>query len=149
MKTVSFGYNTIRIGATNLFIVLMAIALISIAFVLGDPNEWLIFIPVAVIIIGIIRFFILNYSFPAFKGKPALVLDEEKLVSFVSDETVYWKSVAKVNVYYFNNYFLFEMVNGDIFRISTKWVEGSTSSINIYIQEFISQVEKKDKVHFQ
>ncbi len=148
MKTVSFGYNTLRIGATNLFIVLMVIFLISMAFYLNDPNEWFIFIPVVVIIIGIMRFFILNFSLPAFKGKPALILDEEKIISFVSDETAYWKSVAKVNVYYFNNYFLFEMVNEDTFRISTKWVEGSTSSINAYIQDFMQQVEKKDKVHF-
>ena len=147
MKTVSFGYDTFRIGATNLFIVAVIVLLISMAFFL-NLNEWLVLIPAATIIIGIIRFFILNYSIPAFKGKPALILDEEKLVSFVSDETVYWKSVAKVTVYYYNNYFLFEMVNGEIFRISTKWVEGSTSSINTHIKVFREQVEKKDKVHF-
>lgn len=147
MKTVSFGYDTMRIGATNLLIVVLTIFLISIAFIL-NLDDWLFFIPVAAIIICTARFFIINFSLPAFKDKPALVLDEEKLISFVSDVTIYWTGVAKVTVYHLSGYFLFEMNSGEMFRIGTKWVDGDTSFINTYVQEFMSQAEKKHEVHF-
>ena len=79
------------------------------------------------------------------KGKPALILDDEKFVSTVQDETIYWKDVTKfskddgVLTY---SYFTFEMKNGDIFRIGTKWVEGDTNRMFNHIQNFMIHISQ-------
>jgi hypothetical protein len=145
MQTVTFGYNILRAGSAIIFSFLFIIFLIAFAFNLDEPNEWLIFVPIAVIIFCIIRFFILNFSLPMLKGKPALILDNEKLVSSVQDETIYWKNVAKFSkqggiLSY--GYFFFELKNGEIFRIGTKWVEGSTNTIFYHIQGFMAHISQ-------
>ena len=79
------------------------------------------------------------------KGKPALILDHEKFVSTVQDEIIYWKDVTKfskdggVLTY---SYFTFEMKNGEIFHIGTKWVEGDTNTIYKHIQGFIADISQ-------
>src|ERR1700749_1342011 len=137
MQTVTFGYNMFRAGSAMIFSFLFIIFLIAFAFYLDEPNEWLIFIPIAVIIFCIIRFFILNFSLPMLKGKPALILDDEKLVSKVQDETIYWKDVAKFSKeggIFSYAYFFFELKNGEIFRIGTKWIEDDTNTIFNHIK---------------
>jgi hypothetical protein len=113
--------------------------IITMAFYLNDGYEWLIFIPVVCILFCIARFFILNFSLPMFKGKPALIFDDEKLTSFVEDSTIYWKHVVKYGGLTYG-YFLFEMANGEIFRIGTKWVEGDIDTIYNYIQSFVPRI---------
>ena len=145
MQTITFGYNIFRAGSTIIFSSLFIIFLIAFAFNLDEPNEWLIFVPIAVIIFCIIRFFLLNFSLPMLKGKPALILDDEKLISSVQDETIYWKDVAKFSKqggFFSYRYFVFEMTNGEIFRIGTKWIEGNTNTMFNHIQSFMAHISQ-------
>lgn len=145
MQTITFGYNIFRAGSTIILSFLFVVFLITFAFKLDEPNEWLIFVPIAVIILCIIRFFILNFSLPMLKGKPALILDDEKLVSSVQEETIYWKDVAKFSKeggIFSYGYFFFELKNGEIFRIGTKWIEQDTNTIFNHIQSFMAHISQ-------
>jgi len=146
MKTVTFGYNTFYIIPTTIVISIAIISLCITACTLDDPEQWMIFIVAAVIIGSITRFFTLNYFIPMVKKKPALLLNDEKIVSFVSDTMLYWKEIAKVEKYgvLSYTYFLFELNNGELVRISTKWVEGSDSVIYYNIQQFYASALKSN-----
>lgn len=144
MRTITFGYNSSYIISTTIIISIAIIMLLSTACFLNDPGQWLIFIPASIIVFAIARFFALNYFLPMLKRKPALLLDEEKIVSFVSDTMLYWKEIAKVDKYgtLTYTYFLFELKNGELIRINTKWVEGSGSIIYSNIQQFYTAAIK-------
>ncbi len=139
MQPITFRYNSFRIGPIIIFSFLVIIFLVAMAVTLNDPNEWLIFIPVAIIIFCIIRFFILNFWLPMFKGKPALLLDEEKLVSIVQDEIIHWKDVDKFSKHegLSYGYILFEMKDGEFIRIGTKWVDLSIKDLYKSVESFM------------
>lgn len=144
MKTITFGYNTSYIISTAMVISVAIIVLLITAFSLNDPVQWLIFILISIVIFGIARFFAVNYFLPMLKRKPALLLDDEKMVSFVSDTMLYWREIKKIDKHgtLSYTYFLFELNNGDLVRISTKWVEGGGAVIYSNIQKFYTATLK-------
>jgi|GEM_PF-2741750 len=143
MQTVTFGYDQMRTISSTFLIAIVAAIFISVGFFLNNPYEWLAYIIAGVIAFSIGRFFILNFTLPMIQGKPALLLDNEKFISNVQDETIYWKDVTKfskdggVLTY---RYFTFEMKNGEIIRINTKWVDGSTKKMFDNINNFMEQI---------
>jgi hypothetical protein len=144
MRTLTFGYSKLYISLTTFFILIAAIMFIAIGFLLSNTTQWLIFISVGVVAFAVSRFFILNFVVPASKNKPALTLDEEKLVSYVSDETLYWKNVVKISKSWGSTYayFVFEMNDGEFVQIGTKWVEGTEDFIFNNIQDFYNAAQK-------
>lgn len=93
------------------------------------------------------RFFLLNFLVPWLKNKPALLLDDEKLIYFISDEIILWKNVVKISqqgkIGIGYRYFVFEMSNGDLIEIGTKWIDGSENFMFTTIQEFYNKAVNK------
>lgn len=146
MRTITFGYNKLNTIGSSIPLIGMTVALVAIACLLNNPTQWLIFTPVAVVFFAVVRFFVLNYLLSMLKNKPALLLDDEKLISFIDEETIHWKNVVKISqegkFVARHRYFIFELTNGDRIEIGTKWIEGSENFIYSNIQEFYSLAVK-------
>ena len=77
--------------------------------------------------IGFFIYFLIWCFVLMINGAIALELDEEKIQSYITDQTIYWTEISEISIKYKARYpfITFEMVNdGDNLDVPLKWIEG-------------------------
>src|SRR5471030_2780554 len=142
MEPTTFGFSKfVAWSGTLLFIgMLFSLLYMGISFI-HKAKDWLYLSAPIVLDIGILFAFVRWCFIPMLQGCITLELDEEKLQCYLSGTTIYWKDVAEISEDYGRYYsgITFQMVDdSDDLAISTKWIEGSTTSIRKKMEEYFA-----------
>jgi hypothetical protein len=84
-----------------------------------------------------------KFFFPLLRGKTALEIDKDKLQFFITNRTIYWKDVIKIDYFSLNHggwsiKFVMRDGNEDL-SISTKYVAGNDATIYDAIVEYFEK----------
>jgi hypothetical protein len=144
MEPTTFGFSKfVAWSGTMLFSGLLFTSLYEIIAFHPPKMTDLLLLCVPVILLSGVLFIFVRWCFiPMLQGRITLVLDDEKLQHYLSGTTIYWKDVVEISEDYgrYHSGISFQMVDGrDDLTISTKWIEGSTTSICDKMQEYFAR----------
>jgi hypothetical protein len=146
MEPTTYGYSKFVGWGGLLMLVSIVVVLVYMIFhiviLFNDIKILLCFIVLILSVIGFFIYFLIWCFVPMINGAIALELDEEKLQSYITGKTIYWKDVVEISIKIKgrNPFITFEMVDGsNNLDIPTSWIEGNTESIYDEMQEYFAK----------
>jgi len=145
MESTTFYYSksTVWIFTAMFIIAIVAFSGLIIAGGPDVPNQVItgVFDLLVIILFGI---FCRKYVIPVVQGKPAIVLDREKVQYFVDDKTVYWRDVERVALWNSSRMTYVRLTTkgaADDVKIATRFIKGTDEEILAAVQHYFQEGE--------
>jgi len=145
MESTTFYYSKLTVWIfTAMFII--AIVVFSGLIIAGGPdvpNQLITGVFDSLVII-LFCIFCRKYVIPVVLGKPALVLDHEKLQYFVPSKTVYWCDVERVALWSSTRMTYVRLTTkgtADDVKIGTRFINGTDEEILAAVQHYFQEGE--------
>lgn len=141
MGTTSFKYSK-AFACLGICWIVICISLFLFFVIACDELKLILFAGIFLLIfIMFFVFFLWIHVRSAFRNETAIEFDEEKVLIYMTDTTVYWKDVVEVSWKYNKwKFLLFEMVDGkDNITVSVGRIKGSNRKIYNTAQKYFRQ----------
>ena len=140
MKTKIFPYSSSTWFAAILSLGINIFPLYGLVTLGSDYRVLLCFGLILLCTAGMLGYFCKKFLFPFLRRDTALELDEDKLQFYITNRTIYWKDIKKIDHFSLNHggwSIDFTMKDGsDQIRISTKYIAGDNEDIYNTIVEY-------------
>jgi hypothetical protein len=144
MESTTFYYSKSTVWIfTAMFIIVIVVFSGLIAGGPDVPNQVITGVFDLLVII-LFCIFCRKYVIPVVKGKPAIVLDREKVQYFDDDKTVYWRDVERVALWNSSRMTYVRLTTkgvADDVKIATRFIQGTDEEILAAVQHYFKEGE--------
>ena len=143
MESATFYYSKPRAWIGTAFFALAVIILFGLTVAAGWDGPFTgITLTADMVMVTAFIMFLKKYSLPAVQGKPALVLDSEKLQFFFGNKTVYWRDIERISFSKSTRMTAIKLTmkgTEDDVMIGTRFIKGTDKEIFDAVERYFQQ----------
>ncbi len=145
MESTTFYYRKLTVWIFTAMFIIAIVVFSGLIIAAGpDVEDQLITGVFDSSVIILFCIFCRKYVIPVVLGKPAIVLDREKVQYFVDDKTVYWRDVERVALWSSTRMTYVRLTTkgtADDVKIGTRFINGTDEELLAAVQHYFQEGE--------